>query len=321
MKWILLLMLSLCSFLVQAGNCELVSRNTVIESKYSLNPSQYTGTISLGNIGGTTPVIHCPSTQNAELHVSVEQATDSVYYFDLGGKYYSITFFAPSTTLSKIKPNEFNTLPKLLSNTELKYRIQEVSSTNGAELIKLNTPFPLTYSMTVREYQTSSKGYKGDTLRVNYIINITLEVRIMTCGFKDQVIDMGVYPIEYILKGNTEYELKQIDFRCTSQGYGTLMLTPSEVQYYFDDSFGRDSDTAALKNTLAGNSGSAGDVGFEIATENESLIKFGSNALFKLSPVAGQDIPVKLSIRPKAYGTNVTSGNIESKVRVVVVYN
>lgn len=320
MKWILLLTLSLCTFIVQAADCK-VGNTAAKTGSYTLNPAQYTGSVNLTDISSQGAALECPGAPDTSLFVNAGVMENKVLVFALGDKYYSITFSSVANTEQALgKLGNFQ-LGDLISatNMKLEYRIQEVSSLSGGTLINLGTPFSLNYDLIVREHHNNSG--QDVNITVSYTLNITLLVKIMTCGFNDQTVEMGTYQLLEVVHNRTEYAERQITFQCQNQGSGALNLSTGDVQYYFDDTFGLVSGTTVLQNYDEMRPGGAGEVGFEISMDKTGPLRFGPGALYKLSDVREGSVPVTLFIRPKVYGSKVTSGTIESKTRVIVVYN
>ncbi|ADO48997.1 fimbrial protein [[Enterobacter] lignolyticus] len=320
MKWIALLVLNLCAFIVQAADCKVGNTDAKMGS-YSLNPTQYTDSLILSGIRSQGAALECPGAPNTSLFVNAGVMESKIFIFALGDKYYSITFSSVSNSEQALGKLGNFLLSDLISatNMKLEYRIQEISSLSGGTLINLGTPFSLNYDLVVREHHNSS-GHDV-SITVSYTLNITLLIKIMTCGFNDQTVEMGTYQLLDIVHNRTEYAQKNIEFQCKNQGRGDLNLQTGDVQYYFDDTFGLVSGTSVLQNFDEKLPGGAGEVGFEISLDRAGPLRFGSGALYKLTDVREGTVPVTLFIRPKAYGSKVTSGTIESKTKVIVVYN
>ncbi|MRS13615.1 hypothetical protein GJV06_01695 [Enterobacteriaceae bacterium RIT691] len=319
MKWIFLLMLSITSFFAQAGNCEKVKGSPQTEVYY-LNPSQYNGSINLSDLKAEGNAVQCSSIQNVALFVTAGKMPESVYFFRLGSKFYSITFSSSLNEEKSIRAEKNINLSTLLTAAlgQIDYRIQEVPALGGDEITP-GTPFIVRSDMNIKEYNTSSGRSDNQTLQ--YEVRIKLQLKIMTCGFDDQIVNTGTWQLNDVLHDTTEFVPRDIQFTCKNEGSGDLSISTGDVQYYFDDTFGLVPERSLLQNFDEKNVGGAGEVGFEIHTASGTPLRFGRDQLYTLKDAREGVLPVSFLIRARAYGKAVTSGTIESKTKVVVVYN
>ncbi|STQ58749.1 Uncharacterised protein [Pseudescherichia vulneris] len=78
-------------------------------------------------------------------------------------------------------------------------------------------------------------------------------------------------------------------------------------------------------NELGINSGSAGEVGFELKNKDKA-ITFAPDQKFTIADFGNvvennKIIPLDLKVRYARYGDHVVTGNVQSKVKVVVDYD
>lgn len=319
MKWLLLFALSLCSFLAHADKCEVTSGGNK-SGNYSFRPLTMSGQLVTKNIEASETVVKCESMKNVEIYVNAGLPTNEQFVFNVGDKYYRIDF----TTRSK---SSWGGLPLQVSyNLEdiltgsafsLDYKIVEVSGSSGLRTITPGVPFPLVSAMEIKVCQGNATNCA--TTKFNYTLNITLQVNLMTCGFKDQSVDMGEFQLFSINK--EPYQVRDIKFNCVEGEHGILNFRPGSLDYYFEPNSGVANGTTILKNELESISSGTGQIGFQISMDGTKEVQFGRNNVFKINNLNKGDMVIPIYIRPRMYGANVSSGKINSKARVIVIYN
>ncbi|MCA8553649.1 hypothetical protein ABN284_23715, partial [Escherichia coli] len=98
-------------------------------------------------------------------------------------------------------------------------------------------------------------------------------------------------------------------------------LEPSDVEYYFEPVTIQESGTSILKNELENSEDGAGQVGFQLSNDGTNEIQYGKSNYYSFQHPHEGSNQIPLFIRPRTYGNNVSSGQIMSRVKIVVVYN
>ncbi|EIP0519380.1 fimbrial protein, partial [Escherichia coli] len=142
---------------------------------------------------------------------------------------------------------------------------------------------------------------------------------LMTCGFEDQSIDTGRFVLSRI--NNENYQFHHIRFDCIQGEQGELVFEPSDVEYYFEPVTIQESGTSILKNELENSEDGAGQVGFQLSNDGTNEIQYGKSNYYSFQHPHEGSNQIPLFIRPRTYGNNVSSGQIMSRVKIVVVYN
>lgn len=94
MRWILLTVLTLCSFWAQADKCDFVPPPN-ITGAYSFTPDAMSGVLDGGVFASGqdgTVVLDCKSQEKAWLKAAMAILHSSEYAFKVGSKYYIVSF-------------------------------------------------------------------------------------------------------------------------------------------------------------------------------------------------------------------------------------
>lgn len=82
----------------------------------------------------------------------------------------------------------------------------------------------------------------------------------------------------------------------------------------------QESGTSILKNELENSEDGAGQVGFQLSNDGTNEIQYGKSNYYSFQHPHEGSNQIPLFIRPRTYGNNVSSGQIMSRVKIVVVY-
>ncbi|MBB9187006.1 hypothetical protein FSI06_024870, partial [Escherichia coli] len=66
---------------------------------------------------------------------------------------------------------------------------------------------------------------------------------------------------------------------------------------------------------------SQGQVGFQLSNDGTNEIQYGKSNYYSFQHPHEGSNQIPLFIRPRTYGNNVSSGQIMSRVKIVVMYN
>ncbi len=106
-----------------------------------------------------------------------------------------------------------------------------------------------------------------------------------------------------------------------SSEQGELVFEPSDVEYYFEPVTIQESGASILKNELENSEDGAGQVGFQLSNDGTNEIQYGKSNYYSFQHPHEGSNQIPLFIRPRTYGNNVSSGQIMSRVKIVVMYN
>ncbi|EEX7078001.1 hypothetical protein DLF78_004938, partial [Escherichia coli O157] len=95
----------------------------------------------------------------------------------------------------------------------------------------------------------------------------------------------------------------------------------SDVEYYFEPVTIQESGTSILKNELENSEDGAGQIGFQLSNDGTNEIQYGKSNYYSFQHPHEGSNQIPLFIRPRTYGNNVSSGQIMSRVKIVVMYN
>ncbi|HFP1485552.1 TPA: fimbrial family protein, partial [Escherichia coli] len=210
-------------------------------------------------------------------------------------------------------------LEEMLSaiNFTIPYSIASVSDSSNTADIFPGTPFPLLFEIEVSS--CTGNNTNCNSVRFNYNLNTILQVNLMTCGFEDQSIDTGRFVLSRI--NNENYQFHHIRFDCIQGEQGELVFEPSDVEYYFEPVTIQESGTSILKNELENSEDGAGQIGFQLSNDGTNEIQYGKSNYYSFQHPHEGSNQIPLFIRPRTYGNNVSSGQIMSRVKIVVMYN
>lgn len=319
MKGLFILVLTLCSFYVYADKCEVTSGGNK-SGNYTFRPLSMTGVLDVKNIDASETVVKCESMKNVDIYVNAGLPTNESFVFNVGDKYYRIEFTTRNDSRWGGLPLQVSyNLGEILTGSRftLDYKIAETSGASGLKTITPGVPFPLLSTMEIKVCQGNATNCA--TSKFSYTLNITLQVNLMTCGFKDQSIDVGEF--QFLSINSEPYKMRDITFNCTEGEHGILNFQPGSLDYYVEPISGLATGTTILKNERENTSGGAGQIGFQISMDGINEASFGRANPFKIEHINKGDVTVPIYIRPRVYGSKISTGEINSKARVVVVYN
>ena len=295
MKWLLLITLSLYSFIVQSAPCAVTNVGEQ-RGTYILKPLSMKGNLTAEKNENTGNIIECADLQETTNAIKVHFLTQNALRFKVGSRHYIINFPFESDG-KKIE------LPGKAS-----YNLEEMLSAIN---------FTIPYS--IASVQDSSNTANCNSVRFNFNLNTILQVNLMTCGFEDQSIDTGRFVLSRI--NNENYQFHHIRFDCIQGEQGELVFEPSDVEYYFEPVTIQESGTSILKNDLENSEDGAGQIGFQLSNDGTHEIQYGKSNYYSFQHPHEGSNQIPLFIRPRTYGNNVSSGQIMSRVKIVVMYN
>ncbi|WP_336283879.1 hypothetical protein [Citrobacter arsenatis] len=321
MRWLLLTVLTLCSFWAQADKCNFLPPEN-ISGIYSFTPQSMSGTLDGGVFSSgqdSTVILKCTSKENAWLKATMAILHSNKYAFKVGSKYYIVSFSvnyqagkSPESKMEYILSDFFN-----MAGLVLNYTIVEASTPEGATIIAPGATIPLVTELTLDYCQGNES--KCSPKKLNYNLNITILVDITTCYFGNQAIDLGVINIKDLDK--KEFELHQVEFTCNASGSGSLKFTPDNLLFYFEPMSQLAPDAVTLTNDYGSAMNSAGSVGFQLSMDGTNSIQYGSHHLYRSDEVTGNTVPINIYARTRTYAGKVTAGDTMSRVKVVIDYN
>jgi type 1 fimbria pilin len=332
MKWIILLVLSLCSFLAQAGNCDVTPdvKSLTIEASghYTFKPLAASGELNVRSSDIQAEGFHfiCNSTQNVSVSVRLISSPETAYYVTVGNKTYTLDFYLDTGKLNalgegNIEKNKDYYLSDIFNSViGIHYVIQEGAATGKP--ITPGVAFPLVYSM---RFEYCKGNQDCHVITINYIFNVTLQVNMMTCGFNvpNRLIDTGDHSYFDIKEDRTEYRRASVNIDCSQDESAVFELTPGKIDYYFVAASGFAGNSKILKNDDQDAATGAGEVGFHLQDKNGQEIQYGSGFLYQTDREAqhGDSNPIELLVRPMKYGENIRGGTMKSRVIIVVNNN
>lgn len=260
MKWLLLITLSLYSFIVQSAPCALTNVGEQ-RGTYILKPLSMKGNLTAEKIENTGNIIECADLQETTNAIKVHFLTQNALRFKVGSRHYIINFpFESDGKKIELPGRSSYNLEEMLSaiNFTIPYSIASVSDSSNTADIFPGTPFPLLFEIEVSS--CTGNNTNCNSVRFNYNLNTILQVNLMTCGFEDQSIDTGRFVLSRI--NNENYHFHHIRFDCIQGEQGELVFEPSDVEYYFEPVTIQESGTSILKNELENSEDGAGQVGF-----------------------------------------------------------
>lgn len=322
MKWILFTILLLCSFWAQADKCDFMPSET-INGEYTFTPNAMSGTLEGGLFAASqngTIVLLCNSTVNAWLEAAMLIAQSDSYAFRVGSKYYIISFTVDYQKQTPVAAKSQYTLADFfaMAGLVLHYSIVEADSPGDATVILPGATIPLVTTLRLDYCQGNQTNCSSDK-KVNYTINIFLDIDITTCAFGHQEIDLGTININDLNK--KPFTLYPVQFICQARGAGSLKFTPDNVVFYFEPISPLAEDEMTLTNDLAASPGSAGAVGFQLSLDGTTSIQYGRAFPYTSPEIMGSTVPINLYARTRTYAGHVAAGEILSRVKVVVDYH
>lgn len=232
MKWLLLITLSLYSFIVQSAPCALTNVGEQ-RGTYILKPLSMKGNLTAEKIENTENIIECADLQETTNAIKVHFLTQNALRFKVGSRHYIINFpFESDGKKIELPGKSSYNLEEMLSaiNFTIPYSIASVSDSSNTADIFPGTPFPLLFEIEVSS--CTGNNTNCNSVRFNFNLNTILQVNLMTCGFEDQSIDTGRFVLSRI--NNENYQFHHIRFDCIQGEQGELVFEPSDVEYYFE---------------------------------------------------------------------------------------
>ncbi|WP_313113386.1 hypothetical protein [Pseudescherichia sp.] len=273
--------------------------------------------------GGWTPNI---------FNLSTAHNTD--YYYKIGNSTHNIaikiSLKAGTTTKSGAfngstfshvthKAIELNTFKYVLTYSVLTNYTGNVTGT-----IETNTAFDLINYMIIKPQSCDTisclAGHDNNTHEYRNRIKVLAKFTPTTCTFKNQ--EIAAPSISYQDIANNAFAApttKQPELQCSS----TTGVATSNIHYHFEPISTLSGNI--LQNELGTESGSAGEVGFELKNNGQD-ITFQPTQKFTLASrggelLNGRTYPLNLQLRYARYGNKVFTGKVQSKVKVVVDYD
>ena len=333
MKWIILLVLSLCSFLARAGNCDVTPdvKSLTIDANgnYTFKPLAASGELNVQNSDIQADGFHfiCQSPENVSVSVTSTPPDNKDFYVVVGSKTYVMEFSLDPAKLhaladGNIRKNQNYNLADIFNSViGIRYAIKEGTAT-GTQ-VRPGESFPLFYPMRFEYCKGNNK--ECNVININYTFNITLQVNIMTCGFNlpNRLINMGDYSYFDIKEDKAQYRLESVDIDCSQDESAVFELTPGKIDYYFVAASGFAGTSKILKNDDQDAATGAGEVGFHLSDSQGGELQYGSGFLYHSAEEArhGSNNPIYLQIKPMKYGENIRGGTIKSRVIIVVNNN
>jgi len=205
----------------------------------------------------------------------------------------------------------------------LTYSVQSHYTGSVAGTIDVNTPFTLDNYVVIKPESCNGLtclAVDNTTHQYRYKIRLLAKFTPTTCTFKNQEIsapDISYHQIDS--NGFATPKTKQPELQCSS----TTGVATSNIHYHFEPI--STLNRQIVTNDLSTQPGSAGEVGFML-TNNSEAITFQPSQKFTLAS-RGSDLhnqalyPLNLQLRYARYGNNVSSGRVQSRVKVVVDYD
>lgn len=321
MRWILLTVLTLCSFWAQADKCDFVPPPN-ITGAYSFTPDAMSGVLDGGVFASGqdgTVVLDCKSQEKAWLKAAMAILHSSEYAFKVGSKYYIVSFSVSYQAKDIVANKAKYTLSDFfdMAGLVLNYSIVEAPDRGTATIIAPGATIPLVTELRLEYCQGNENNCSSKKL--NYNLNVTIMVDITTCYFGNQEIDLGRININDLDK--KKFELHPVIFTCQASGAGNLKFTPDNLLFYFEPMSPLAEDSMTLTNDYGTAANSAGSVGFQLSMDGSTSIGYGRSNLYRSGDVKANIVPINIYARTRTYAGKVTAGETMSRVKVVIDYN
>ena len=321
MRWLLLIVLTFCSFFAQADKCDFVPPS-VIAGSYTFTPDAMSGTLAGGVFASgqdDTVVLDCRSLERAWLKAAMAFLRSSEYAFKVGSKYYIISFSVSYQEKDIVADKAKYTLSDFfnMAGLVLKYSIVEAPVPGTATIIAPGVTIPLVTELSLDYCQ--GNGTNCSAKKLHYNLNVAIMIDITTCYFGHQEIDLGVININDVNK--KAFELHPVVFTCEASGAGSLKFTPDNLLFYFEPMSQLAPDAITLTNDYGDAANGAGSVGFQLSMDGSNSIQYGRHHLYRSDAVTGNTVPINIYARTRTYAGKVTAGDTMSRVKVVVDYN
>lgn len=321
MRWILLTVLTLCSFWAQADKCDFVPPPN-ITGAYSFTPDAMSGVLDGGVFASGqdgTVVLDCKSQEKAWLKAAMAILHSSEYAFKVGSKYYIVSFSVSYQAKDIVANKAKYTLSDFfdMAGLVLNYSIVEAPDRGAATIIAPGATIPLVTELSLEYCQGNENNCSSKKL--NYNLNVTIMVDITTCYFGNQEIDLGRININDLDK--KKFELHPVIFTCQASGAGNMKFTPDNLLFYFEPMSPLAEDSMTLTNDYGTAANSAGSVGFQLSMDGSTSIGYGRSNLYRSGDVKANIVPINIYARTRTYAGKVTAGETMSRVKVVIDYN
>lgn len=242
-----------------------------------------------------------------KLYVKISLEQDSS--FDSG-------IFPPDKTIDH-HANELNNL-----KYKLKYSVQSNYTGNLAGTITANTSKKLNNYIMIKPAECAANQCSiGSNINQKYTYYVTIRPTFTptTCTFKNQTITVASISYQDIDTNSFVVPNPQPSLQCSS----STGVATSNITYRFQSI--TPPSHGVLVNELGINSGSAGEVGFELKNKDKA-ITFAPDQKFTIADFGNvvennKIIPLDLKVRYARYGDHVVTGRVQSKVKVVVDYD
>lgn len=281
------------------------------------------------NFTGTAPDFYCFEGTVTPNEFSLSVPNSSSYYYSIENGIHNLFLKISLQTQSPVNyiVNTSNSTSAATLLNKLQYKIEYSVQTNYKGVtqgtIKTGDSF-LLGSINIKPTECSVLGcaftYNNKNHQYIYQVWITPKFTPTTCTFKNQ--EIAAPSISYQDIANNAFAApttKQPELQCSS----TTGVATSNIHYHFEPISTLSGNI--LQNELGTESGSAGEVGFELKNNGQD-ITFQPTQKFTLASrggelLNGRTYPLNLQLRYARYGNKVFTGKVQSKVKVVVDYD
>ncbi len=222
--------------------------------------------------------------------------------------------FAPKSYYDIIELNKFQ--------YKLTYSVQKNFTGVPDQTVPMNTAIKLSGYIKIRpaECITSNCGRDNSTDQYSYYVQIKPVFTPSTCSFKDQEVSVPNISSQELASATFQTVMPdQPKLECNS----TTGVATSNIHYRFEPVGVVAGKT--LHNELENQPGGAGQVGFQLMNNDEE-IDFKRSQIFTVVNSGdtlqnGTTFPLNLKVKYMRYGNRVVAGNVQSKAKVVVLYD
>jgi len=226
----------------------------------------------------------------------------------------SLTFDPQSSYYDVIELNRFQ--------YKLTYSVQNNFTGVADQTVPINTPIKLSGYIKIKpaECITSKCGRDNSTDQYSYYVQIKPVFTPSTCSFKDQEVSVPNITSQELTSATFQSVMPdQPKLECNS----TTGVATSNIHYRFEPVGLVTGKT--LHNELENQPGGAGQVGFQLMNNDEE-IDFQRSQIFTVvnrgdTLQNGTTFPLNLKVKYMRYGNRVVAGNVQSKAKVVVLYD
>lgn len=286
------------------------------------------------NLSSSSPDFKCLGGSATPNTFNLSTAHNTDYYYKIGDSTHNIAIkisLKPGATTKSGRFNGSLFSPVAHKAIELKafkyvltYSILTNYTGNVTGTIETNTAFDLINYMIIKPEPcnaiTCMAGNNNNTHEYRNRIKVLAKFTPTTCTFKNQEINAPSISYQDLVNNAfTAPTTKPPELQCSS----TIGVATSNIHYHFEPISTLSGNI--LQNELGTGSESAGEVGFELKN-NGQTITFQPTQKFTLASrgtalLNGRIYPLDLQLRYARYGNKVFTGKVQSKVKVVVDYD